>query len=232
MSNREKERRTTAYHEPGPSLVARQLPGTDPVHKAAIIPRGRALGLTQQLPTEDRLSMTRRFAEKRVAILMGGRLAEEIIFDQVTTGAGQDIVMATDLARSMVCEWGMSDALGPLAFGKKDEQVFLGRDISQPRNYSEQTAIEIDAEVKRIVTDGYNVAKVLLTDNIDKLKDVAEALLEREVLNTDEVDLLVAGETLPPLPKEKEDGSVRRPKAVYATKEKGRTQGVPETEGA
>ena len=158
------EKRTTAYHEAGHALVARLIPGTDPVHKVTIIPRGRALGLTQQLPTEDRLSMTKEYCEGRIAILMGGRVAEELIFDQITTGAGQDIEVATNTARSMVCQWGMSDKMGPLAFGKKDEQIFLGREINQQRDYAESTAIEIDNEVRRIVMEGYEKATKLLTD--------------------------------------------------------------------
>jgi cell division protease FtsH len=170
----DREKRTTAYHEAGHALVALLQPGTDPVHKVTIIPRGRALGVTQQLPSEDRLSMTRDFAEKRIAILMGGRIAEEIIFNQITTGAGQDIVMATDTARSMVCEWGMSDKLGPLAYGKKDEQIFLGRSSgSQAKDYSERTAQEIDVEIHRIVTEGYDRARKLLEDHLDQLEAIA-----------------------------------------------------------
>ncbi|MCA9559766.1 MAG: AAA family ATPase, partial [Myxococcales bacterium] len=231
----ESERRTTAYHEAGHALVARLQPGTDPVHKVTIIPRGRALGVTMQLPNEDRLSMTKDFAEKRIAVMMGGRVAEELIFDQITTGAGQDIEVATDMARRMVCEWGMSEKLGPLTFGKKDEQIFLGREINQHRDYSEQTAIEIDREVKRIVLEGYNTARELVSSNIDKLRRLAEALLERESLNAEEVDLVVRGETLPPLEKKDEaDAAVRRPKTVFATQQKGRLNVVPEssTEGA
>ncbi|MEZ4472146.1 MAG: ATP-dependent zinc metalloprotease FtsH [bacterium] len=226
------EKRTTAYHEAGHALVARLLPGTDPVHKVTIIPRGRALGVTQQLPTEDRLSMTKEFAEKRLSILMGGRIAEELIFNQLTTGAGHDIEMATDTARRMVCEWGMSDKLGPLAFGKKEEQVFLGREIAQHRDYSEQTAIEIDAEVRRIVMDAYQLARRLLSDNIDKLRDLAEALLVRETLDTAEVDAVIRGEALPPVKTATPEagGSGRRPKAVFATKEKRHPGMLPESQ--
>ena len=223
----EAERRTTAYHEAGHALVARLLPGTDPVHKVTIIPRGRALGVTQQLPTEDRLSMTREFAENRIAIMMGGRVAEELIFNQITTGAGQDIEMATDTARRMVCEWGMSDKLGPLTFGKKDEQIFLGREINQHRDYSEQTAIDIDREVKRFVMEGYATATKLVREHIDQLKALAEALLERESLGAEDVDMLLRGETLPPL-KEKPAISGRRPKSVYVSKQKERPEMVPE----
>jgi cell division protease FtsH len=194
------ERRTTAYHEAGHALVALLLPGTDPVHKVTIIPRGRALGVTQQLPSEDRLSMTKDFAEKRIAILMGGRIAEEIIFKQITTGAGQDIEMATDTARSMVCSWGMSEKLGPLAYGQKDEQVFLGRGSGGGvRTYSEQTAREIDDEIHRFVSEGYDRAYKLIEDNLDKLEAIAQALLERETLESHEVKSLAKGEELPPM---------------------------------
>ena len=178
--------------------------------------------------------MTKVFAENRIAILMGGRVAEEIIFDQITTGAGQDIIMATQTARSMVCEWGMSEKLGPLAFGKKDDQVFLGREISQQRDFSEQTAIEIDGEVRRIVTDGYAVATKLLTDNLDMLKSLAEALLERESLDRTEVEMVIRGEELPPV-KVKESFEKRRtPKTVFVTQNPG-SQGIvgdTTTEGA
>jgi cell division protease FtsH len=229
----DKEKRTTAYHEAGHALVAAMLPDCDPVHKVTIIPRGRALGLTQMLPVEDRLSMDREHAQASLAMAMGGRVAEELIFDQVTTGAGQDIQMATDTARRMVCEWGMSDKLGPLAFGKKDEQVFLGREISQQRNYSEATAIEIDAEVRRLVMDGYNKARTLLSDNIDKLRDLAEALLQRETLDAKEVLMVIRGEALPPVqkaPVEETKTRKRRPKAVFATEDSPNM--LPETDGA
>jgi len=228
------EKRTTAYHEAGHALVARLLPGTDPVHKVTIIPRGRALGLTQQLPVEDRLSMSKSFAEKQLAILMGGRIAEELIFNQLTTGAGNDIEVATDIARRMVCEWGMSEKLGPLTFGKKEEQVFLGREIAQHRDYSEQTAIEIDGEVRRIVLEAYQTARRLLSDNVDKLRDLAEALLERETLDTADVDMVIRGEALPPVKAQAESISAsRRPKAVFATREKRHPgMAVPEADNA
>jgi cell division protease FtsH len=193
----DREKRTTAFHEAGHTLVAKILPGADPVHKVTIIPRGRALGVTQQLPTEDRLNLTREFANNQIAIMMGGRIAEEIIFDQQTTGAGQDIETATDLARKMVCEWGMSEKLGPLTFGKREEQIFLGREIAQHRDYSEQTAIEIDAEVKRIVMGNYERAKKILLDHLDQLKVLAEALLEHETLDAEAIDIILAGGALP-----------------------------------
>jgi cell division protease FtsH len=192
----DKEKRTTAYHEAGHALVARMLPGADPVHKVTIIPRGRALGLTQQLPVEDRLNLTKEFALNQIAILMGGRIAEEIIFGQQTTGAGNDIDVASDLARKMVCEWGMSEKLGPLSFGKKEEQIFLGREFAQHQGYSENTAIEIDGEVRRLIMENYERARKTISDNLDKLKALAEALLEYETIDTDDIDLLMNGTKL------------------------------------
>ena len=214
------ERRTTAYHEAGHALVALLQPGTDPVHKVTIIPRGRALGVTQQLPSEDRLSMTKKFADKRIAILMGGRIAEEIIFDQLTTGAGQDIVMATDTARSMVCEWGMSEKLGPLAYGKKDEQVFLGRGGGAQKTYSEHTAQEIDREIHRIVTEGYQKARKLIEDNMDKLEAIAQGLLEFETLDAPDVRMLADGQTLDELRTYKEGVKAREESADAQQRER------------
>jgi cell division protease FtsH len=215
------EKRTTAYHEAGHAIVACLTPGADPIHKVTIIPRGRALGVTQQLPTEDRLSMTKDYAEGRIAILMGGRIAEEIIFDEITSGAGQDIVMATSTARKMVCEWGMSARLGPLAFGKKDEQIFLGREINQSRDYSESTAIAIDEEVHRIVMEGYTSAETLLKGNLPILTAMAEALLERETLEASDVALLMEQQPLPPIVEDAPDADAERaPKMVYVTQQK------------
>jgi cell division protease FtsH len=192
----EREKRTTAYHEAGHTLVAKLLPGTDPIHKVTIIPRGRALGLTQQLPLEDRLNLTREFAINEIAILMGGRIAEELVFGQQTTGAGNDIEVATDLARKMVCEWGMSEKMGPLTFGKKEESIFLGRDLVAHQDYSEKTAQTIDEEVKRIVMDQYGRAKKILEDNRKLLEHLAESLLEYESLDGDEIDKILSGEKL------------------------------------
>jgi len=189
----DEEKRTTAYHEAGHALMARLLPGTDPVHKVTIIPRGRALGLTMQLPTDDRHSYSKVFLYNTLAILMGGRVAEELVFDQITTGAGNDIERATDLARKMVCEWGMSDELGPLTFGKKDEEIFLGREIATRRDYSEDIAIKIDSEVKRLVTENYERTKRILRENMAALKALAEALLEKEVLDAPEIDKIIQG---------------------------------------
>src|SRR6184192_252369 len=162
----DEEKRTTAYHEAGHALMAKLLPGADPVHKVTIIPRGRALGMTMQLPTDDRHSYSKEFLYNSLAILMGGRVAEELVLHDITTGAGNDIERATDLARKMVCEWGMSEDLGPLTFGKKDEEIFLGREIATRRDYSEDIAIKIDAEVKRLVLGNYERTKKMLRDNM------------------------------------------------------------------
>ena len=187
------EKRTTAYHEAGHALMAKLIPGTDPVHKVTIIPRGRALGLTMQLPVDDRHSYSKEFLYNSLAILMGGRVAEELVFQQITTGAGNDIERATDLARKMVCEWGMSEDLGPLTFGKKDEEIFLGREIATRRDYSEDVAHKIDSEVRRLVTENYERAKRMLHENMAALKALAEALLEKEVLEGSEIDQIIQG---------------------------------------
>src|SRR6266480_4637153 len=192
----DEEKKNTAYHEAGHALVAAMTPGADPVHKVTIIPRGMALGLTMQLPEADKHTYTCEYLEGMLAVLMGGRSAEEIFLGHITTGAGNDIERATDIARNMVCEWGMSE-LGPLAYGKKDEAIFLGREIAQHRDYSEDTAIQIDKEVKRIVNGGYENAKNLLAKNRDTLERIAQALLEREVIDANEVKLLMEGKPLP-----------------------------------
>jgi cell division protease FtsH len=181
------EKRNTAYHEAGHALVAGLTPGTDPVHKVTIIPRGMALGVTQQVPNEDRYTLTKDYILKRLAVMFGGRVAEEIVLGHTTTGAGDDIEKATELARRMVCEWGMSEKLGPMTFGKKDEQIFLGRDFTQMKEYSEKTAVEIDTEVRGIIMHAYERAKALLQANIEVLHKMAERLLEKEVLDGAEV---------------------------------------------
>jgi cell division protease FtsH len=196
----DEEKKNTAYHEAGHALVAAMTPGADPVHKVTIIPRGMALGLTMQLPEADKHTYTREYLEGMLAVLMGGRSAEEIFLGHITTGAGNDIERATEIARNMVCEWGMSE-LGPLAYGKKDEAIFLGREIAQHRDYSEDTAIQIDKEVKRIVNGGYEKAKALLVKNRETLERVAQALLEREVIDANEVKLLMEGKPLPDKPR-------------------------------
>ena len=196
----DEEKKNTAYHEAGHALVAAMTPGADPVHKVTIIPRGMALGLTMQLPEADKHTYTREYLEAMLAVLMGGRSAEEIFLGHITTGAGNDIERATDIARNMVCEWGMSE-LGPLAFGKKDEAIFLGREIAQHRDYSEDTAIQIDREVKRIVSASYDRARTILSNNKDVLERIAQALLEREVIDAAEVKLLMEGKPLPEKPR-------------------------------
>ena len=208
----EEEKRNTAFHEAGHTLVAKFTPGTDPIHKVTIIPRGMALGLTQQLPTDDRYTQNRAFCENSLSILMGGRAAEEIVFGQPTTGAGNDIERATGLARKMVCEWGMSEKLGPLSFGAKGQEIFLGREIAQHADYSEETAREIDAEIKRLVMESYERAKKILNDNRDTLKNLAEALLEHESLGVEQIDRIMRGETLGPrpAPESRVDGAADR----------------------
>ena len=187
----EEEKKVTAYHEAGHALVAKLLPGTDPIHKVTIIPRGMALGVTQQLPVEEKHAYPREYLVNNLHIFMGGRAAEELIFKDPTTGAGNDIERATELARKMVCEWGMSDRMGPLAFGVKEEQIFLGREIAQHKDYSEVTAIAIDEEVKRLVNNGYEGAKSILSANVHILHALAQALVEHEELNAEEISALV-----------------------------------------
>jgi cell division protease FtsH len=192
----DEEKKNTAYHEAGHAIVAAMTPGADPVHKVTIIPRGMALGLTMQLPTDDKHSYTKEHLEGMLAVLMGGRTAEEMFLGHITTGAGNDIERATDIARNMVCEWGMSE-LGPLAFGKKEEAIFLGREIAQHRDFSEATAVDIDKEVKRIVNIAYESAKNIQNTHRDVLERIAQGLLEREVLDANEVRMLIEGKALP-----------------------------------
>jgi cell division protease FtsH len=187
------EKRVTAIHEAGHALLTVLLPHADPIHKVTIIPRGMALGLTQQLPTDEKHNYSRDYLNDQIAILLGGRIAEELTLNSLTTGAGNDLERATELARRMVCEWGMSDAMGPLTFGKKEEQIFLGREIAQHQDYSEDTALKIDHEVKRFVTENYERSHKLLADSKDTLVRMADALLAREVLDADQVKRLAAG---------------------------------------
>jgi len=196
----DEEKRTTAYHEAGHALIAKLIPGTDPVHKVTIIPRGRALGVTMQLPTDDRHGYSKGYLYNQLAILMGGRVAEELVLKEMTTGAGNDLERATDLARKMVCEWGMSEKMGPLTFGKQNEQVFLGRELGTQRDFSDQIAMEIDQEVKRLVTENYERAKRLLTENMVSLKRLAEALLEKEVLDGADIDHILMQSTSQAVP--------------------------------
>jgi cell division protease FtsH len=192
------EKRNTAYHEAGHALVAAVLPNADPLHKVTIIPRGMALGVTMQLPIDDKHSYNKDYLLAQLAILMAGRIAEEKYMHHMTTGAGNDIERATDLARKMVCEWGMSD-LGPLSFGKKEEQIFLGREIAQHRDYSEETAIRIDEQVKKLVQGGYDTSAKILDERSQALIQIAETLLEREILDGNEVMQIISGQQLPPM---------------------------------
>ncbi len=203
----EDEKKVTAYHEAGHALVAAKLPNSDPLHKVTIIPRGMALGVTMQLPIDDKHNYTKEYLETEIAIMMGGRIAEEMFLNQMSTGAGNDIERATELARKMVCEFGMSD-LGPLTFGKKEEQIFLGREIAQHRDYSESTAVKIDEEVRRIIGQGYDTAKSILGGNHDTLVRIALALLDREVLDANEIKLVIEGKELPKItpPPRQDDG--------------------------
>jgi cell division protease FtsH len=190
------EKKTIAYHEAGHALVADLLPGADPLHKVTIIPRGRALGLTQQLPADDKYNYSRDYLVNRITILLGGRAAEEIVFQQQTTGAGDDLEKATDMARKMVCEWGMSDRMGPLTFGKGEEHIFLGREVARPKDFSEETAVLIDSEIKRIVMECATRAKHMIESNLEKLHALARALLERESLDGEEIARILR---VPPL---------------------------------
>jgi cell division protease FtsH len=190
------ERRITAYHEAGHTLVAKMIPGTDPIHKVTIIPRGRALGITQQLPIDEKHTYPKDYLLNNIAIMMGGRVAEELVLNSQTTGAGNDIERSTEIARKMVCEWGMSDKLGPLTFGKKEEQIFLGREFAQHRDYSEETAHLIDNEIRDIVTKGYERAKEIIKTNIAILNKLANTLLEKEVLDGNQIEAIIKGETV------------------------------------
>jgi len=196
----EEEKKNSAHHEAGHALVAKLTPGTDPIHKVSIIPRGMALGVTQQLPIDDRYTYSKGYLMNTLAVLLGGRAAEEVALSHITTGAGNDLERATELARKMVCEWGMSERLGPLTFGKREEQIFLGKEIMKHKDYSEKTAEEIDEEVTRIVTERYEYAKKLLTENKPLLLKLANALLERETLDASQIDAIVEGRDLPPEP--------------------------------
>ena len=213
------EKRNTAYHEAGHALVAAIIPNADPLHKVTIIPRGMALGVTMQLPIDDKHSYNKEYLEAQLAILMAGRIAEEIFMHHITTGAGNDIERATEMARKMVCEWGMSE-LGPMSFGKKEEQIFLGREIAQHRDYSEATAIRIDEQVRKLVEDGYARARKVIEERSEAMVRIAEALLEREVLDGAEVRVLIEGGTLPAMaipkpPRPEQDKPAVRPEGGH-----------------
>jgi cell division protease FtsH len=222
----EQEKRITAIHEAGHALLTVMLPHADPIHKVTIIPRGMALGLTQQLPIDEKHNYSLEYLQDQIAILLGGRIAEEITTASITTGAGNDLERATELARRMVCEWGMSGAMGPLTFGKKEEQIFLGREIAQHQDYSEDTALQIDQEVKKFVTDNYTRAHEILVEHKQKLLDLADALLAHETLDADQVRRIAAGLTLeqPPAAPDAVSASPREPKAA---REKERPAIVP-----
>jgi cell division protease FtsH len=226
----EDERKLTAFHEAGHALVAKMIPGADPLHKVTIVPRGRALGLTTQIPVDDRHSFSRTWLLGRIAVALGGRAAEKIVFNDLTTGAQEDIEKATTIARKMVCEWGMSEEVGPLAFGPKEEQIFLGREIAQHRDYSEQTAISIDREVRKVVDEALGQAERIVSENLSKLNDLANALLEREILDRDEIDRIFRGEQLPASTRSAEANS-RRANAAAAAAASSGAQVTPEQSG-
>jgi cell division protease FtsH len=215
----DEEKKLTAFHEGGHALLAALLPNADPLHKVTIIPRGMALGLTQQLPTEEKHNWTKEQLEDRIAVCMGGRIAEELTFREITTGSQNDIEQATEMARKMVCEWGMSDTLGPLTYGKKEEAIFLGKEFNRHQDYSEATALKIDSEIKRIVSEQYDRATKILTEKRAFLTRVAEALLEHEVLDAVQVDEILAGQTMTIRPK------APPPAAAPAPAREGRVDG-------
>jgi cell division protease FtsH len=192
----EEEKKTTAYHEAGHALVSKLIPGLDPIHKVTIIPRGRALGVTASLPEDDKHTLSRNYLEGQLSMLLGGRVAEKIVFNQYTTGASNDLERVTDLARKMICEWGMNEEMGPVTFGKKDQEIFLGREIAQHRDYSEETAQKIDAEVKRLIMAAHKKAEDLLTKHLDDLHALAKALLVHEILDGEQIDQVLRGESV------------------------------------
>ncbi len=211
----EEEKKTTAYHEIGHVLVARMLPEADPVHKVTIIPRGRALGVTSYLPIDEKHTYSKEYLEAMITYALGGRAAEKLIFNHFTTGAGNDIEKATNIARKMVCEWGMSEKLGPLAYGAKEEEIFLGREIQRHKDYSEKTAQEIDEEVRTIIRNAEQRAENILKENIELLHKLSKELLEREILDGDEIDAIIKGQELPPVKKsEKSNGEEEIPDHV------------------
>jgi len=212
----DREKRVTAYHEAGHVLVSKHLPDADPVHKVTIIPRGRALGVTTYLPIDEKHTYSKEYLEAMITYALGGRAAERLIFNQLTTGAGNDIERATELARKMVCEWGMSEKLGPLAYGAKEEEIFLGREITRSRNFSESTAVAIDLEVRKIITIAMKRSEKVLRDNLETLHRLSNALLEREILDSDEIDKVIRGEDLPPVDRGK-NGDPEKPQ-VQETK--------------
>ncbi|MFH7326167.1 ATP-dependent zinc metalloprotease FtsH [Desulfurivibrio sp. C05AmB] len=228
----EEEKKITAYHEAGHALVAKLLPGTDPLHKVTIIPRGRALGLTQQLPLEDKYTYARSYLINNLCILLGGRVAEELVFGEITTGSGNDIERATNMARKMVCEWGMSEAMGPLTFGKKEEQIFLGREISQHRDYSESTAIQIDNEVKSLMMEAQDKVHELLEAHLDALHQIAAELLEKETLLLEDIERIIreAGGEQAPAPEPGDEPAENTAQAAAAPADSPAAAAEPATE--
>ncbi|MGH9443974.1 MAG: ATP-dependent metallopeptidase FtsH/Yme1/Tma family protein, partial [Thermoanaerobaculia bacterium] len=206
----DEEKRNTAYHEGGHALIAAMLPDADPLHKVTIIPRGRALGLTMQLPTEDKYSYTKEYLDATITVMMGGRIAEELFVGRMTTGAGNDFEKATEMAHKMVCEWGMSE-LGPLTYGKPDQEIFLGRDLGRRADYSEATAIQIDTEVKKIVTSAYERGRRLIEDNQKAMHRIAKALLEKEVLDGEQILAIIAEESGVDISKLRKSGPPKPP---------------------
>ena len=214
----DEEKRSTAYHEAGHALVAALIPEADPIHKVTIIPRGLALGLTQQLPLDDRYTYSKPYLEAQLSVLMAGRVAEKLFLKKTTTGAANDFEKATEIARKMVCQWGMSE-LGPLTFGERDDLVFLGKDLAMHKNFSEKTSELIDQEVKKIITRNFDRAREILEKNKDKLKKLAELLLEKEVLDSDELDAVVKGKKIKPKPKPEEEEQKKEAKRARPIKE-------------
>ena len=215
----EEERRNTAYHESGHAVVAKLLPHTDPVHKVTIIPRGRALGVTMQLPEEDRYSHNRETLLSTIAVLMGGRIAEEVFMNQMTTGASNDFERATDIAKNMVMRWGMSDAMGARVYGDNQQEVFLGRDVTTHQNLSDKTAQQVDDEIRRIIDEQYDRARKIIEDNRDKIEIMTAALLEWETIDADQINEIMAGKkpTPPQSPSgDSSDGSGGKPEAPKA----------------
>jgi cell division protease FtsH len=220
----EEERRNTAYHESGHAIVARLLPKTDPVHKVTIIPRGRALGVTMQLPTEDRYSQDRERLLNMIAVLFGGRIAEELFMNQMTTGASNDFERATEIARRMVTQWGMSDELGTMVYGEQEGEIFLGRAVTTHKNVSEATMQKVDAEIRRIIDQQYRLARKLLEDNRDKVEAMTKALLEWETLDADQIGDIMDGK--PPRPPKPSSGS-QKPKPAASGGAQGETAPAP-----
>lgn len=225
----EHERRNTAYHESGHAVVAKLLTRTDPVHKVTIIPRGRALGVTMQLPMEDRYSMDREHLLQNIAVLFGGRIAEEVFMSQMTTGASNDFERATDLARRMVTQWGMSESMGPMVYGENEGEVFLGRSITTHKNVSEATMQQVDMEIRRIVDQQYSLARRLIEENRDKVERMARALLEWETIDADQIEDIMAGReprppkpaSMPPVPPSQDDTPTPAPTAGTTTTQGG-----------